>query len=218
MAKKFSWEMFLKLPVIGIARNIPFKDLKQIMPVFCAAGLNSIEITMNSVDSEDQIKYVAEKYGDRINVGAGTVCNLFDLEKALIAGAQFIVTPILNEGVISACVDNEVSIFSGAFTLTEIYKAWSAGADMVKVFPSSLGGPGYIKEIKAPLNKIRLMPTGGVSVDNCADFLEAGADALGMGSQLFSKQDIKEGNWEALKAHFINVVEKVSSYKTFIDQ
>lgn len=201
------------MPVIGIARNISFEDLEQILPLFCAAGLTSVEITMNSPRSEELIRFAADQYGDDINVGAGTVCNKTDLEAAIASGAAFIVTPVVDERVIKDCADRKVPVFSGAFTLTEIYKAWSAGADMVKVFPSTAGGPGYIRDIKAPLNRVKLMPTGGVSADNCVDFLKAGAEGLGMGSQLFDKTYIKDGNWEALKAHFINIVEKIASYK-----
>lgn len=213
MEKQFSWEIFLKMPVIGIARNISFKEIVQILPLFHASGLNTIEITMNSAHSEDLIRYAAEAYGDKINVGAGTVCNGKDLEKAVVAGAQFIVMPVVNEEVIKKCGIKKLPVFPGAFTPTEIYKAWIAGADMVKVFPTTIAGPEYIRDIKGPLNKVKLLPTGGVSMDNCIHFLKAGAEGLGMGSQLLDPTYIKERNWEELQQHFTNLVRKIEAYK-----
>src|SRR5690606_18081736 len=103
---------------------------------------------------------------------------------ALDAGAQFVVTPITDEEVISACVERDIPIFPGAYTPTEIYKAWSLGASMVKVFPASKLGPDYIKEVLAPLQQIHLMPTGGVGLENMEAFYKAGAKGFGIGSQL----------------------------------
>ena len=101
----------------------------------------------------------------------------------------------------------EIPIFAGAFSPTEIYQAWKLGASMVKVYPATLLGPGYIKDIKAPLGQIKLLPTGGINKENLGSFIKAGAGGLGVGSQLFDKEYIKAENWDALKVHFEGFVE-----------
>ncbi|GAB3941738.1 bifunctional 4-hydroxy-2-oxoglutarate aldolase/2-dehydro-3-deoxy-phosphogluconate aldolase [Spirosoma harenae] len=198
----FSWELFTQMPIVGIIRGLSIDDIHQILPIYQEAGLTTIEITMNTAGAEQVIQYANEKYRGSLNVGAGTVCTEEDLEKALAAGAQFIVTPILNKKVIKSCVKSGVPIFPGAFTPSEVYKAWSLGASMVKVFPTTALGPGYIKDLKAPLNQIKLLPTGGISLGNLHQFINAGANGLGIGSQLFDKTFIDQKNWTGLKAHF----------------
>jgi 2-dehydro-3-deoxyphosphogluconate aldolase/(4S)-4-hydroxy-2-oxoglutarate aldolase len=168
---------------------------------------------MNSPDAPVVIAHLVETLGHRLNIGAGTVCTSQDLDLALAAGAQFIVTPILDEEVIRTCVKKEVPVFPGAYTPTEIYRAWSLGASMVKVFPATQLGAGYIREVLAPLPAIKLMPTGGVSPDNFADFLRAGARGLGMGTQLFPKQLIAEGRWEELGEFFSRFVKAYCDFK-----
>jgi 2-dehydro-3-deoxyphosphogluconate aldolase / (4S)-4-hydroxy-2-oxoglutarate aldolase len=144
-----------------------------------------------------------------LNVGAGTVCNNDELNKAIDAGAQFIVSPLTDVAMIESCVAMETPIFPGAFTPTEIYRAWSAGARMVKLFPAGLLGPSYIKDVLAPLNQVEIMPTGGVSIENISDYRNAGVKAFGMGSLLFNKDLINRGDWEGLKEHLIKVKESI---------
>mgnify|MGYP001552039122 CR=1 FL=1 len=208
----FSWSEFLKVPVIGIARNIPLEAIIQILPLYQSAGLTSIEVTMNSDGAEDIIRYASIRYKDHLNIGAGTVCSLEDLDRALISGAQFIVTPVIEEDVVRRCKNIGIPVFPGAFTPSEIYKAWKSGADMVKIFPASTLSPQYIKELKGPLNQIKLMPTGGISRSNAPAWLHAGANALGMGSELMNKKLIRDKNWKALLAHFEQVVKSVKEY------
>ena len=182
----------------------------QILPVFREAGLTTIEITMNTPGAEEMIRYAVENEQSGLNIGAGTVCTKDELSLALDAGAQFIVTPIINKKVIKSCVKKDVPIFPGAFTPTEIYNAWTLGASMVKIYPATSLGPEYIKDLKAPMNQLKLLPTGGVSLDNMAGFLKAGANGLGIGGQLFDKKLIQEKNWEGLKAHFQQYVGMLS--------
>lgn len=205
---QFSQERFGQVPLVGIVRNISLEAMRHILPLYVEAGFTTIEITMNTPQVEEMIQHALENYGASLNVGAGTVCNEEDLKKAISAGAQFIVTPIIDKKVIRACVKQGIPIFPGAYTPTEIYRAWSLGANMVKVYPATALGPEYIKDVKAPLNQIKLMPTGGVNLDNLASFLQAGADGFGIGSQLFDKKMIKEKNWPALKSHFIAFVQQ----------
>lgn len=198
----FSWESFYKVPVVGIIRGLTFDQVRKILPVHVSSGLTTIEITMNTPGAKEIINYISSEYSGRLNVGAGTVCDEHGLEEALSAGAQFIVTPIINEKVIHTCVAQKIPIFPGAFTPTEIYRAWEAGASMVKVYPATSLGSGYIKDVKAPLNHIKLMPTGGINKNNIEEFMTAGADGLGVGSQLFDKELIKIEDWKGLEEHF----------------
>lgn len=203
----YSQERFEKMPLVGILRGISPADLSEILPRYIAAGLTNLEITMNTSGIEDMLRDSIAQYGDQLNIGAGTVCNEQDLEKALAAGAQFIVTPVLDEKVIRMCVANEIPVFPGALTPSEIYRAWSWGATMVKVFPASAFGPGYLKEVLAPLNTIKLMPTGGISLQNLAEYYQAGARGFGLGSMLFDKKLIAAGNWDALQQKMMGVAQ-----------
>ena len=182
-------------------------EISKILPVYQAAGLTTIEITMNTPFAADIIRSATEQYKGKLNVGAGTVCSVEDLKLALEAGAQFIVTPILNAEVVKLCVKSKIPVFPGAYTPTEIYQAWELGADMVKVYPATALGPDYIRDVKAPLNKIKLVPTGGNSLGNIEAFMKAGADGLGIGGQLFDKQLIKNQDWDGLLDHFKQYVK-----------
>jgi 2-dehydro-3-deoxyphosphogluconate aldolase / (4S)-4-hydroxy-2-oxoglutarate aldolase len=166
---------------------------------------------MNSAGATETIASLVKNYGDRLNIGAGTVCDLNDLDKALLAGAQFIVTPILDEEVIRACVAANIPVFPGAFTPTEILKAWKLGATMVKVFPASKLGPEFIKELLAPLNYLKLLPTGGINLQNFREYFNAGAQGVGIGSGLFPAELINNGRWEELKQLYEQVVQEISA-------
>lgn len=207
----FSQELFKKAPIVGIIRNVSLEDVKQILPVYRQAGLTTIEITMNTPGAEDIIRYAVEHESEGLNIGAGTVCTKEDLENALEAGAQFIVTPIINKKIIKSCAKKGVPIFPGGYTPTELYNAWTWGATMVKIYPATSLGPEYIKDLKAPLNHLKVLPTGGVSLENMDQFLKAGADGLGIGSQLFDKKMIQNKDWTGLKTYFEKFVEKLKS-------
>jgi len=152
-----------------------------------------IEITMSVPGAIDVIKGLATKYGDEVIVGAGTVLDTETGRAALLAGAQFIVTPTLDLNLIQLAHRYSAVIIPGALTPTEILTAWNAGADMVKVFPAAqVGGPEYIKALKGPLPQILLVPTGGVNLQNAGAFIRAGATALGVGGELVDKKALKE--------------------------
>jgi len=204
----FSWDSFYRVPIVGIIRGLTPVQVKNILPVYVESGLTTIEITMNTKAAEEIIRYARKTY-TQLNVGAGTVCTEKDLKLALDAGAQFIVTPIIDKKVIRSCVKKKVPVFPGAFTPTEIYQAWSLGASIVKVYPAKALGPSYIKDVKAPLDQIKLMPTGGIGLDDIDTYKKAGADGYGIGTPLFIKQLIDEKNWDALKVHFKKFVDKV---------
>ncbi len=213
MDRSFSWEKFNAVPIVGILRHYPRDQVRSLARQYADAGLGTLEITMNSGEAAASIAELAREFGGRLNIGAGTVVTHQQLEQALKAGAQFIVTPILDKSVIKACVKQKVPVMPGAYTPTEIYKAWSLGAAMVKVFPATELGPGYIREVLAPLNGLKLLPTGGVQPGNFVDFLRAGAVGVGMGGHLFPRQMIEEGRWDTLQEHFSSFVRAYRDYR-----
>lgn len=211
MSQNFSWERFNQVPVIGIMRNMPTHQTEPLANCYAGAGLTTLEVTMNSAGAAETIAWLTQHYGHRLNIGAGTVCNLTDLEQALQAGAAFIVTPILDEEVIKACVQENIPVFPGAFTPTEIYKAWRLGASMVKVFPASKLGPEFIKEVRAPLPYLKLLPTGGINLQNFREYFKAGAKGVGIGSGLFPADLINHHRWEELKDLYEQVVREIAA-------
>jgi 2-dehydro-3-deoxyphosphogluconate aldolase/(4S)-4-hydroxy-2-oxoglutarate aldolase len=198
----FSWELFDKMPVVGIIRNLTVADINFVLPIYKQAGFTTIEITLNTPEALSVISSLALEYKGELNVGAGTVCTIDDLTAAITAGANFIVTPIFKAEVVKKCVSLEVPIFPGAFSPTEIYEAWELGASMVKLYPASVVGSEYISAVLAPLNKIKLMPTGGIHLSNMLAFMKAGATSLGIGSELFDKKIIQKRDSEAMLNHF----------------
>lgn len=191
----FQPELFKKLPVVGILRFFKRAEVEKLVPASIDGGLRNIEVTMNTEGAEDLIRLTADLVGGNGNVGAGTVTDLETLDRALKAGASFIVTPAVVPDVIQACVQRNVPIMPGAMTPTEILTAWKLGATMVKVFPADQLGPGHIKALKAPFPQIPLMPTGGVTVESLPAFKKAGADAFGVGGPLFDPKQVAAGDW-----------------------
>src|SRR5882724_4984083 len=160
-----------------------------------AGGLDILEVTMTVPGAIEVIQTLAAEYGDETLIGAGTVLDPETAQTCIRAGAKFIVIPALNEETIKFCRRQDVAIFAGALTPTEVVRAWKLGADAVKVFPAgAVGGAGYLKALKAPLPQIELIPTGGVSLKTAADFIKAGAMALGVGADLVDPKALREGN------------------------
>ncbi|MCB0668862.1 MAG: bifunctional 4-hydroxy-2-oxoglutarate aldolase/2-dehydro-3-deoxy-phosphogluconate aldolase [Saprospiraceae bacterium] len=208
MKNTFDLRLFNQMPVVGILRNYSFDEIEFIAPIYQEAGLTTLEITMNSAAAEEEIKYLSSNFPG-LNIGAGTVCTLADLDQAEKAGASFIVSPILDVRLIREANRKNLAVFPGAFSPTEIYQAWQAGATAVKIFPATMFGPKYVKEIKAPLNDIKLLPTGGVSPNNINDYFENGATGVGMGSSLFNKKFLQARDKEGLLSGFREIVELV---------
>lgn len=198
----FSWDLFNKMPVVGIIRNLSVADINFVLPIYEQAGFTTIEITLNTPEALSVISSLSNQYKGELNVGAGTVCTLSDLTDAVNAGANFIVTPIFKAEVIKKCVSMKLPIFPGAFSPTEIYEAWELGASMVKLYPASVVGPAYVSAVLAPLNKVKLMPTGGIHLSNMLAFMKAGATSLGIGAELFDKKIIQKRDSEAMLNHF----------------
>jgi 2-dehydro-3-deoxyphosphogluconate aldolase/(4S)-4-hydroxy-2-oxoglutarate aldolase len=196
MTTSFDWRLFETLPVIGILRGYGMEEVENIVLHSAKGGLCNIEITMNSKNAAALIRLARERAEGKMNVGAGTVCSLDDLDAALSAGATFIVTPIVNAEVIRACRKESVPVIPGGFTPTEIYQAWQLGADMVKLFPANRFGPDYLKDVRGPLDQIKLVPTGGVDPESLPAYLENGAYGFGVGSPLFDRRRVEAREWD----------------------
>jgi 2-dehydro-3-deoxyphosphogluconate aldolase / (4S)-4-hydroxy-2-oxoglutarate aldolase len=160
-----------------------------------AGGISTMEITMTVPGAVSVIEDLAKRFGSEVLVGAGTVLDAETARVCILAGAQFVISPALNLETIACCRRYGITVMPGALTPTEVVQAWTAGADFVKVFPAgALGGANYIKSLKAPLPQIEIIPTGGVSLKTAADFIKAGASALGVGADLVDLDALKNGN------------------------
>ena len=205
---KINIELFEKAPIIGILRNINEQTVKNILPVYFESGFNSVEITMNSTKAVEIIKSSVKEFPE-MNIGAGTVCTMEELDLACDAGASFIVSPILSIEIIKKSIERKVAVFPGALTPSEIFKADSLGATAVKVFPITSFGPKYVKDLMAPLDKIKLIPVGGISKNNIKAFFENGSYGVGMASSLFSKNLISKHSTEELSHHFKSILNEI---------
>ncbi|MFT5885411.1 MAG: 2-dehydro-3-deoxyphosphogluconate aldolase/(4S)-4-hydroxy-2-oxoglutarate aldolase [Arcticibacterium sp.] len=208
---KIFFEKFENAPIVGILRGHNLNTCRKIADCFLEAGLYTLEVTMNTEGVDEIISALAKEY-PQMSVGAGTVLDTDGLQKALDAGAQFIVTPIVDKEVIKTCVAQGIPVFPGAYTPTEIYGAWALGASAVKVFPATQLGTTFIKDVLAPLNEVKLLPTGGVSLDNIRSFFEVGVVGVGMGSSLINKELVKTQNWEGLTRHFAAVKKQIDGF------
>ena len=181
-------------------------------------GISVLEITMTVPGAIRVIERLSDQLGDQAVVGAGTVLDAETARACLLAGAQFIVSPSLDLPTIACCRRYGVVVMPGALTPTEVVQAWSAGADFVKVFPAgALGGASYIKSLKAPLPQIELVPTGGVSLKTAADFIKAGASALGVGADLVDITALSEGKEDVITERarqYVEIVRESRSAKS----
>lgn len=214
MSARFSTELFEEVPLVGIVRGINMAALERILPIYQTLGFTTIEITMNTIGVSKMIGQTVKAYVGKLNVGAGSVRSMEELQRALDAGAQFIVTPILNRPVIEYCRDHDIPIYPGAYTPTEVYNAWQYGATAVKIFPSVTGGLTHVKAIQAPLEMIPLLPTGGVSSENLASYLDAGVYGVGLGSSLFPKSLIEGQDWDGVRGVMSKMMQAYRTWKS----
>ncbi len=193
--------MDLNVPVIGILRGVEPGFFGEIMEVSFEAGLQAIEVTMNTARAEQIVSRHRPAVREGHLLGMGTIRNLDEAKRAVDAGAMFLVTPNLDLTVVEYARSQGIPIIAGAFTPTEVYRAWSGGADMVKVFPCGLLGPGYIRELLGPFDEVPLVAVGGVSLANLKQFFEAGARAVGVSTSLFGREALQDRNPEKLKGN-----------------
>jgi 2-dehydro-3-deoxyphosphogluconate aldolase/(4S)-4-hydroxy-2-oxoglutarate aldolase len=174
-----------------------------------AGGVEVMEITFTVPKAERVLEKVADRLGDKVLLGAGTVLDPETARVALLAGARFIVAPTVNLEVIRLCQRYDKLVMPGAFSPTEVLTAWEAGADIVKIFPSEITGPAYLKALHGPLPQVRLMPTGGVNLQTAAEFLKCGACALGIGGSLVEPKAVASGDLariESLARQYVQIV------------
>lgn len=181
--------------IVAIVRLEQYDRAVEIAQALLAGGISVIEFTLTGKDALQAIARVRESYGTTAKIGVGTVLNPRMANEAIAAGAQFVVTPVTRVTTIEACQARNVPILCGALTPTEALAAYEAGAEMIKIFPARLGGPAYIRDLLAPLPYLRLVPTGGVTVENARAYREAGAVAVGVGGNLISAQAVASGDW-----------------------
>jgi 2-dehydro-3-deoxyphosphogluconate aldolase/(4S)-4-hydroxy-2-oxoglutarate aldolase len=187
--------------VIPVVRAASAEEAIYVAEAVGEGGIPILEITMTVPGAVGVIEELSKRYGDEVLVGAGTVLDPESARACIAAGAQFVVSPALNLQTIEKCKQESIAVFPGALTPTEVVTAWQAGADAVKVFPcSAVGGPKYLRALKAPLPQIKLIPTGGVSLSTAKDFIAAGAWALGVGADLVNTEAIRSGERESVIA------------------
>ena len=186
------------LGVIAIIRTQSAEAVAPVVEALMAGGLNTIEITMTVPGALEIIRQTRAKFGEKVLLGAGTILDAKTCQAVIATGAEYIVTPIMRPELVAAAHALGKPVALGAYTPTEAQLAHEAGADFVKIFPADGLGPNYIKNLKAPLPHLRLVPTGGVTPQNVGDWIRAGATAVGVGSALVSAQVLKDQNWPEL--------------------
>lgn len=198
-----------EVPVIAILRDIVGESADRTVEALREGGIRFVEVTMNTEGAPKMIEKWRTQYDGRLRIGAGTVLSLADAEKAAKAGAEYFVCPHLDEAVIAYALEHGLGVFPGAFTPTEIVRAYGYGATAVKIFPAASLGLAYIRELQGPLRHIPMIPTGGVTLDNVHQYFAAGATAVGVGSQLADKQLIAEGSFDAIRSKAASFVDQV---------
>src|SRR6202166_3619536 len=212
MSKETHLRQVLDGGIVAVVRSPDSGQLVEVCRALADGGVFTVEITMTVPDALDVVRAVRRALGDRLLLGAGTILDPETARAALLAGAEYLVSPTLNLEVIRLCQRYDKLVMPGAFTPTEILTAWEAGADIIKVFPIYVVGPAFFKALRGPLPQIRLMPTGGVDLTTAAAFLQAGACCLGVGGQLVEPRDVAERNFERIRdlaRQYVQIVQQV---------
>ena len=197
--------------IVAIIRADSSEQLMGAAEALYEGGVTGMEVTMTTPNALQVINDVAKRFGKKVLIGVGTVLDTETCRAAILAGSQFVVTPVTRPEVITLCNRYGIPIAAGAYTPTEALTAYEAGADFVKIFPADQLGPQYIKNILAPLPQLQIIPTGGVTVATVDAFIKAGCVALGAGSSLVSKDILKNQDWKKLTetaAAFVEAIKK----------
>jgi 2-dehydro-3-deoxyphosphogluconate aldolase/(4S)-4-hydroxy-2-oxoglutarate aldolase len=198
---------------IAVIRASKIELARQMALTVASGGMDLIEITWNSDRAAELISQLRRELPN-CTIGTGTLFNVQELQQAIACGAQFLFTPHVDLAMIQAAVAQDVPIIPGALSPTEIVTAWNHGASCVKVFPvEAVGGANYIKSLQGPLGKIPLIPTGGVNLENAKDFLDAGAIAVGLSSQLFPKHLVQAENWPAIAEQVKKLIQQLGYFR-----
>src|SRR4051794_29249387 len=211
MTRSHQLQRVLDAGIVAVVRAPDPAGLVEVIRALAAGGVAVAEVTLTVPNALDVVREAKAALGDTVLLGAGTVLDVETCRAALLAGAEFIVSPTVNLDVIRLCRRYDKLVMPGAFTPTEILAAWEAGADVVKVFPAEVVGPAFFKALRGPLPQVRLMPTGGVDLTTAADFLKAGACCLGIGSQLVDPRLVAARAFDQLRdlaARYVEVVRR----------
>ena len=202
-------EIIAKHKLVAIVRLDDLSIAKELTAALVDGGIRAIEFTLTNRDAVAAIAEIRELVDDSVVIGAGSVITAEQTWAAADAGARFVVSPVWKREVNSACGEAGLPFMPGAFTPTEILRAWESGASAVKVFPANHLGTGYIKDVLAPLPHLRLMPTGGVNLDNMREHLDNGAFALGVGSSLINNDAVADRDWAKLRENARRYVDRL---------
>jgi 2-dehydro-3-deoxyphosphogluconate aldolase/(4S)-4-hydroxy-2-oxoglutarate aldolase len=206
-----SMERLLHTGVVAIMRASSPDQLLDAATAVLAGGVDAIEVTMTTPGALDVIREATSRFGKEVLFGVGSVLDAATARAAILAGAKFVVCPTFKPETIEMCNRYSIPVVPGAYTPTEILSAWEAGADAVKVFPASAGGPAYIKAVKGPLPQIRLSAVGGVTIENTAEFVRAGVDFVGVGGELVNQKLLDGGNFDA-------ITERARAFRAQVDK
>ncbi|MDF1746605.1 MAG: bifunctional 4-hydroxy-2-oxoglutarate aldolase/2-dehydro-3-deoxy-phosphogluconate aldolase [Gimesia sp.] len=213
MSRHADFAQVIDRGAVAIIRAPSGELLVDVSKAIYAGGLDVIEVTFTVPGVLDILAQVKRELGDKILLGAGTVLDSETARAAILAGAEFIVTPTVNTEVIELCNRYDKLVMTGALTPTEVLTAWEAGADIIKVFPAFVGGPEYLKALHGPLPQIPLMPTGGVDLETLPDYLHAGACAVGLGSSLVTKQMVETGDLDGIQNLTTEYMNKITQLR-----
>jgi 2-dehydro-3-deoxyphosphogluconate aldolase/(4S)-4-hydroxy-2-oxoglutarate aldolase len=201
----------VKSGIVAVIRSTSSEQLVDVARALYEGGVDVLEVTFTVPRALEIIAAVHKALGGKVLLGAGTVLDPETARAAFLAGAEFLVSPTINLDVIKLGNRYDKLVMPGAFTPTEILTAWEAGAQIIKVFPADIGGPAYLKTLHGPLPHVRLLPTGGVNLDTIADFLKAGACAVGLGGALVEPKAVQAGDMARIKnlaAQYVEIVRK----------
>lgn len=209
MSRERDLDRVLGCGIVAVVRFDEPGPLVEVMEALADGGVTVAEVTFTVPGALDVIREARRRLGERVLLGAGTVLDPETARSAILAGAEFIVSPTVNPEVVRVCRRYDKLVMPGAFTPTEILTAWEAGADVVKVFPADVLGPAFFQALKGPLPQVKLMPTGGVNLQTAEAFLKAGAVCLGVGSQLVDPKLVAARDYTALASRAREYVEIV---------
>jgi len=203
-----------RIEELGVVAVIRLKDpgkLRAVVDAMAEGGVRALEVTMTVPGAVDLIRTLAASLPDGFLLGAGTVTDPATARAVIDAGARFVVGPVFRPDVIAACHERDVPVMPGCFSPTEILAAHECGADIIKVFPATMLGPQFLRDVRAPLPQVKLMPTGGVTLDNAGDWIRAGAVAVGLGSSLLDATAIESDRFDVITANARKVVANIAA-------
>ncbi|MGI2296347.1 bifunctional 4-hydroxy-2-oxoglutarate aldolase/2-dehydro-3-deoxy-phosphogluconate aldolase [Paenibacillus sp. GXUN7292] len=206
---KLTIEQLKEYQIVAIVRGVPFGQIKEVFEALYLGGIRIAEITLNTDQALEAIRCMREQYGNRMWVGAGSVLNQDMAGEAIEAGAQFLVSPNVDEGMIRYSISRGIMPLPGVMTPTEIVQAVRFGASLVKVFPCTSLGVGYIKELQGPLSHIPMLAVGGIGVDNITAYKKAGAIGAGVGGSLINKEWVRKHEYEKLTDYALQLIQQL---------